>query len=456
MSKNCPALQKSLAWCEGAPSHPGIRRRVFFCNKSLIVAWPTLRRDALGRPTSAVLQGNFELQADAYWQFLDINIDKSTVKSDPQGERPSQTQLNKGTFLHNGIGPEATAAAAWLNNSDNVYIYEDMLGRMRVLGNNKYATTSKVTQDQGQGTNPASTLIEVEVTDEVAAPFYNGTLETIDGEVSPETIAVDENDDTEPYVNTSRLEIAVGDHAYIDFGPKDGKWTFVSVLPNSVAVDANGKVSALNETRAPVDITCSHDGVTVAVVSVRSEIAAGDDNGEEPGVSPVDPENPSSNTMENVDLMMVRGVAREIDFGNLGNASIFIGQNTANVKQVTEGVENGSIVLKAKSAGEANVLALKENGDILKINITVIDFNNGENQDGSVIYMDPKDSYDMSAFNFVPSGGWLEPNVIGVAITYDNGKLSVMRLDDVNLPLTVQFINEDGINRFALNIQSAG
>ena len=180
---NCPNLQQSLGWCEGMPQYPGIRRRVYFCSKSLIVAYPTLTRDTYGRVTSGKLTGSFTLAADAKFQHLDINPEKSTATSEAQGEVPSQTQLNKATFVHNGVTQEATSAAALLNNNDVVYVYQDMAGKFRVLGNERWPTKTTVAQDQGQGTNPASTTISVEVTDELAAPYYEGTLDTEDGVV---------------------------------------------------------------------------------------------------------------------------------------------------------------------------------------------------------------------------------------------------------------------------------
>ena len=183
--KNCPNLQKSLDWCEGAPQYPGVRRRLYYINKNLIEIWPTLDRDDFGRIIDAHYIGEFVIAADAAWQYIDINIDKSTVTSEPQGEVPSQTQLNKATFVHNGIDAEATAAAGYLNNADCVFVYEDMIGHFRVLGNNKWRTKITVNQDQGQGTNPASTTITVEVTDMIAPPFYTEGLETEDGEVRP-------------------------------------------------------------------------------------------------------------------------------------------------------------------------------------------------------------------------------------------------------------------------------
>ena len=87
--------------------------------------------------------------------------------------------------VHPGVGADASAAAAYINNTDNVFIVEDMKGNFRVLGNDKWTTKSTVAQDLGQGaTGTTSTTINVEVTDEVPAPFFVGTLETEDGDIS--------------------------------------------------------------------------------------------------------------------------------------------------------------------------------------------------------------------------------------------------------------------------------
>ena len=87
-------------------------------------------------------------------------------------------------MLFRSVGADASAAAAYINNSDNVFIVEDMKGNYRVLGNDKWSTKSTVAQDLGQGaTGTTSTTINVEATDEVPAPFYKGTIETEDGEI---------------------------------------------------------------------------------------------------------------------------------------------------------------------------------------------------------------------------------------------------------------------------------
>lgn len=185
-TSSCISIQKSLAWCQGTPEYAGVRRRVYYLAKSEIAAWPTLERDANGvRATSAKYKGDFTLKADAKWKFIDILPDKSQLTSEPQGELPSQTQLNKLVAVHPGVGAEASAAAAYLNNSDNVFIVQDMSDNYRVVGCDKWLTKTTVSQDNGQGASgTTSTTINVEASDEVPAPFYDGVIETEDGDIN--------------------------------------------------------------------------------------------------------------------------------------------------------------------------------------------------------------------------------------------------------------------------------
>ena len=184
ITMTCKNIQKSLDWCMGTPELPGIKRRIYYISKNLIAKWPEFVRDESGRVTSSTLSGSFTLVADAHWQFIVILADKSQLTSEAQGEIPSQTQLNKLVAVHPSVGPEASAAAAYLNNSDNVFVVEDMKGNFRVVGSEKWLTKTTVAQDNGQGaTGTTSTTINVEATDEIPSPFYVGTLSTEDGEI---------------------------------------------------------------------------------------------------------------------------------------------------------------------------------------------------------------------------------------------------------------------------------
>ena len=53
MPSNCISIIQSLAWCQGTPELPGIKRRIYYISKDQIVQWPTLAHDNRGRLTAA-------------------------------------------------------------------------------------------------------------------------------------------------------------------------------------------------------------------------------------------------------------------------------------------------------------------------------------------------------------------------------------------------------------------
>ena len=176
-NSTCSPLEASLDWCEGRPVLPGLRRRIYYTHKSNITSWPTLAKDSVGRPTTAVYSGSFELKADTYWKHIDMLVNNSGITSEPQGEVPSQTQLNKLSAVHPGVDEAASMLPAYVNNSDVVYLVQTADGKYRVIGNEIYQSKSTASQDSGQGaTGTASTTLEVECTDMIAAPFYEGEI----------------------------------------------------------------------------------------------------------------------------------------------------------------------------------------------------------------------------------------------------------------------------------------
>lgn len=186
MAQNtCDSLQKSVDWCEGTPVLPGIRKRLYYINKKLIVSWPTLTKNTIGQVTSAKYTGSFVLKEGAKWSYIDIIPSKSTHTSDPQGEYPSQTQLNKLTVVHPGTGEDASILASVFNNGNTIFIDETADGKFRVTGSEMYDSVATVSQDLGQGpTGTAGTTINVEATDYIPAPFYEGEIVTEEGTIN--------------------------------------------------------------------------------------------------------------------------------------------------------------------------------------------------------------------------------------------------------------------------------
>lgn len=174
----CNNIQKSLAWCEGKSSYPGIRKKIFYISKSEISKWP------VREPNAAGYTGNFTLAADAKWFSIDCLANKSSVSSEAVGEAPSQLQQNKGQFVLPGTDKDFSSLAHYVNNNDSVFIVQTMNGEYRILGAEEWPVTAKVAQDSGKGTDSASTTLDVEALDQSPAPFYTGTITTEDGVIN--------------------------------------------------------------------------------------------------------------------------------------------------------------------------------------------------------------------------------------------------------------------------------
>lgn len=176
---NCDVIQDSLQWCEGKPSYPGIKRRIYYIAKQDIATWPTRSVDSLGRIGAGDYTGNFTLVTGKKWLYIDILPDKSQVTSESQGEYPGVTQLNRLTAVHAGVDAAANMMAGYVNNIPCVFLVEQFDGTYRVIGCKEFDGTATVAQDLGQGaTGSTSTTLTAQSTDFTPAPVYSGTVQT--------------------------------------------------------------------------------------------------------------------------------------------------------------------------------------------------------------------------------------------------------------------------------------
>lgn len=185
-TNKCFAALQSLRYCQGTPVSPGIRRRAYYVSIGSIVKWPTIPEDEYGRPTSSVYDGAFTLAEGAKWLPLDHLPGKAEFKSESQGEEPSRTFKITGNFIHPLIDENAATAATSLINTRVVVLVEDMRGKWRVIGCEKYdGAVVSPARDNGQGaTGTAGTTVAVEASDPVETPFYAGPIETEDGTIN--------------------------------------------------------------------------------------------------------------------------------------------------------------------------------------------------------------------------------------------------------------------------------
>lgn len=186
MSK-CQTLDiyDSLEHCLGETVLPGLRQRAWGIPKSQILAWPTLpdpHDEGATMESIATYKGDFTIAADAKFISIDILDTASNIKSESQGTLPSKTFLNTLVLKYADNNAAATGFCRLANADDLVYIIQQRDGSFRILGNEKFRTDTKPSQDSGMEVTDASgTQFEITVTDVCPAPFYVGKFRTPEG-----------------------------------------------------------------------------------------------------------------------------------------------------------------------------------------------------------------------------------------------------------------------------------
>ena len=176
---------KSMAWVPGTRKLTGIMTDVYFIRKADIVNWPTLPATFTTSMGQLVTyDGNFTLAANAKWQKITTDVDKSPVDGKSQGNVPSKTFLNSLTLLHESTEEDASAFAMQANNDDLIYIVKTKNGKYRVIGNEMWQTKTEVDQKLGaQATDEMGTTITITVTDIAPGLFYAGNIVAEEGTI---------------------------------------------------------------------------------------------------------------------------------------------------------------------------------------------------------------------------------------------------------------------------------
>lgn len=182
MSCTTNTLYASVEACPGKGNLAGIRRRLYFIPKSDIVSWPTLPemtgdKKAADMGALATRTGAFTLKADAYFHYIDLKDNSSSVTFETAGELGSQIINNQATAIVAGSSKELAGFARQVKNDDLVYVYQERDGAFRILGNESYSTDTKPSGDSGAEATAAKTsTFAIQVYDDCPAPYYEGKL----------------------------------------------------------------------------------------------------------------------------------------------------------------------------------------------------------------------------------------------------------------------------------------
>jgi len=177
------ALYEDIDFCMGDKSLPGTRNHGYYVPRRDIVTFPRpAGASAETMEDVAVIKSNILLAADKQWKRFDLVPNESEPTSEGQGSYGSKTMLNKITLVLPGTGKKATGFISQLNNDDVVFLIPMADGKCRLFGSPLYQAEIAVSQAFGKAATDANTTtVEVSVTDEFAAPFYEGEFTTSEG-----------------------------------------------------------------------------------------------------------------------------------------------------------------------------------------------------------------------------------------------------------------------------------
>lgn len=174
-------LYQSIEACPGKKVLPGIRRRLYFAEKSDIAIFPQL--PAIGNGTSgnmsalANLAGDFTLAEGKYFHFIDLKDEASNVTYETVGENGSKLFSNQATAIVAGQDDEVKGFARQALNDDLIYVYQDRTGKFCVLGNEYYEChTSPAGDTAAEATGASTSTFAIQVYDECPIPTYKGKL----------------------------------------------------------------------------------------------------------------------------------------------------------------------------------------------------------------------------------------------------------------------------------------
>lgn len=192
MSKNCTTdvdLYENIGFCVGQASLPGMRPHFYYIRRDDIITFPKIQGTAASKMEDVVvIKTNFVLAADKKWKKAELIEGESEPSCDGQGSEGSRSFLNRVNLVLPGTEKKVSSFISLLNNDDVVIAYPQRGGAIRLIGNEMFRVQFELGQSAGkQVTDSAQTTINASVTDINPAPFYEGVLETEDGNIDGKT-----------------------------------------------------------------------------------------------------------------------------------------------------------------------------------------------------------------------------------------------------------------------------
>ena len=179
---NCTtkSVYESIEACPGKKTLAGIRRRIFYIEKSSIVTFPKL--PAMGEAEVkmkdlAVYKESFVLVEGKFWKFIDLKPEASNVTYETAGEVGSKIFNNQANAIVAGQSDEVKGFARQSINEDIVYVYQNRDGGFSVIGNESFETQTTASGDTtSEATGASISTFAISCYDNCPVPTYVGKL----------------------------------------------------------------------------------------------------------------------------------------------------------------------------------------------------------------------------------------------------------------------------------------
>jgi hypothetical protein len=174
----------NLLFEDGTDNMPGFTEIAYIAFRGDIATYPTLNQSPTTAAEKIRLNGEYVMEAGKkFWQFYSTK-NKSSAKSDAQGEDDCRSFKNSGKLFYPGTQEECLAFAASIKNQRGVVIMVEPSGERKVFGTKLLPVYFKVSIAYGETVTGAKGMtLEWECDSNEPGYTFRGSIPVTEGTV---------------------------------------------------------------------------------------------------------------------------------------------------------------------------------------------------------------------------------------------------------------------------------
>jgi hypothetical protein len=167
-----------LTWADGEENMGGVKVTAYYALAADIETFPVLPTSPATAADEVTLDGNFVMKAGKYFHKIYCTMQTGEVVDENQGEADGQSFVHKATLFYPGTKVEALAFAKNANNSNMIFVIEEVTGQMRVVGSEAIPAKVKPSFTTGKAyADRKGMTLEVTSYGYTPAPVYTGYID---------------------------------------------------------------------------------------------------------------------------------------------------------------------------------------------------------------------------------------------------------------------------------------